>query len=373
MKIAHVFTSAHDGGLERIVLELCSGLNQLGHTSQACALLNDNPGASEFTARGIPFYTFGAQNRGRLSSFFPNMAALEALASHLSRAQIDVVIVHDFFPGILGRLAALLARVPIRIATLHSTYDWLGRMPHAINCLFGLSTQAVVSVSKAAQTASRNSEWIASSKRRIIANGIDTNRFHPLEESPALLRQEFGIPEDAIAVGTIGVLRRSKRQIDLVQAAAPLLEEFPRLHLVFIGSHRIVESAYAKEFLAELSKLPSNRWTHLESLDDMPRLYGALDIVCQPSDSEGFGLVVAEAIACHRRVIVTDIPAHREVAGEFASYFIPGALEKLRDDLRTSISDVISEAPFLYSTLDFSLKTMISGWNTLLTSLAAKI
>jgi glycosyltransferase involved in cell wall biosynthesis len=44
----------------------------------------------------------------------------------------------------------------------------------------------------------------------------------------------------------------------------------------------------------------------------------AATAVCMPSQYEGFGLPVLEALAAGRPVLASDIPAHREVAGRHA-------------------------------------------------------
>ncbi|MGH8336197.1 MAG: glycosyltransferase, partial [Gammaproteobacteria bacterium] len=68
-------------------------------------------------------------------------------------------------------------------------------------------------------------------------------------------------------------------------------------------------------------------------------LYRRAALVLMTSDAEGFGLPVAEAMACGTTVIASDIPALREVGGDAARYAEPGdvdaivglALEVLRD------------------------------------------
>jgi glycosyltransferase involved in cell wall biosynthesis len=60
---------------------------------------------------------------------------------------------------------------------------------------------------------------------------------------------------------------------------------------------------------------------------ELASLYQRAALVLQPSDREGFGLPVAEALACGAPVLASDIPALREVGGEAASYAPPGDIE----------------------------------------------
>ena len=49
-------------------------------------------------------------------------------------------------------------------------------------------------------------------------------------------------------------------------------------------------------------------------------LYRRAALVLQPSEAEGFGLPLAEAMACGAPLLVSDLPVLREVAGDVASY-----------------------------------------------------
>jgi glycosyltransferase involved in cell wall biosynthesis len=63
------------------------------------------------------------------------------------------------------------------------------------------------------------------------------------------------------------------------------------------------------------------RWLDREEM--ARELSGAAVVLC-PSREEGFGLVALEAMAAGRPVVVSDIPAHREVCGDAVFYAAPG-------------------------------------------------
>jgi glycosyltransferase involved in cell wall biosynthesis len=54
--------------------------------------------------------------------------------------------------------------------------------------------------------------------------------------------------------------------------------------------------------------------------EQVASLYRRAAVVLQPSEAEGFGLPVVEALACGARVVASDIPVLREVGGPAAAY-----------------------------------------------------
>jgi glycosyltransferase involved in cell wall biosynthesis len=60
-------------------------------------------------------------------------------------------------------------------------------------------------------------------------------------------------------------------------------------------------------------------------------IYRRATLVLQPSDAEGFGLPVAESMACGTPVIASDLAVLREVGGEAAIYFPPGNIQAWKD------------------------------------------
>ena len=56
---------------------------------------------------------------------------------------------------------------------------------------------------------------------------------------------------------------------------------------------------------------------------DLPGLYAGAEVFAFPSLYEGYGMPVAEALACGTRVLATNIPALREAGGEHSLYVEP--------------------------------------------------
>lgn len=73
--------------------------------------------------------------------------------------------------------------------------------------------------------------------------------------------------------------------------------------------------------------------------DDLDRLYAHATVLCHPSEAEGFGMPVLEALAFGRPVVAADIPSVREVAGDAATLVPAGDAGALADALAAVLAD----------------------------------
>ena len=117
-----------------------------------------------------------------------------------------------------------------------------------------------------------------------------------------------------------------RKRIDLLLAVCGALRrEVPELHLVRVGGPFTAEQrGLAREAGLE------DRMSVLEFLDDrtLAAVYRRASLVVQPSDREGFGLPLIEAMACGTPVAASDLPVLREVGGPAVEYCPPGMIER---------------------------------------------
>jgi len=73
--------------------------------------------------------------------------------------------------------------------------------------------------------------------------------------------------------------------------------------------------------------------------DDLPALYVGATLCAYPSLYEGFGLPVAEAMACGAPVVCSNASSLPEVAGSAALYFDPRDVDAMADAIQRALTD----------------------------------
>jgi glycosyltransferase involved in cell wall biosynthesis len=81
------------------------------------------------------------------------------------------------------------------------------------------------------------------------------------------------------------------------------------------------------------------RSIYLEDTNEMVQLYGLIDCLIFPSLYEGFGMPVAEALACGSPVVTSNRGALPEVAGALAAVCNPGDVQALSTEVASMVFD----------------------------------
>ncbi len=162
-----------------------------------------------------------------------------------------------------------------------------------------------------------------------IPNAIDLTKFTPVSAGERqLLRSRLGFADDRTIVLYVGRLSRSKGVMMLMQTLPELIVRQPKLYLVLVGSGRDSWDNCEDEVEAYV------RTHHLEAhvafpghTDRVHEYLQAADLFVSPSDYEGFGLTIVEALACALPVVTTAVG----VAGEVVRHNVNGFLCPPRD------------------------------------------
>ena len=201
---------------------------------------------------------------------------------------------------------------------------------------------------------------------RLIRNGIHLDVFNRSKGGPAL-RQELGIPDDALVVGTVGHLRAEKNHLRLLDACAALPAGL-RVHVLIVGEgdeRARLEERAARPDLAGRVHLAGYR-------PDPQRFFRAMDVFAITSDTEQMPVCLLEAMASCLPVVSTDVGDIRTVLpAEQEPWLVPldgqatqGALAQRLSELARSaaLRRRLGERNRRQAEERFSFETMLSAY-----------
>lgn len=143
----------------------------------------------------------------------------------------------------------------------------------------------------------------------VIPNCVDLQRFQPSARRRLAARQAWGVAPDALVIGCVGRLAQQKRPHAALAMLAELSGEFPRLHLVLIGSGPLEQAlrAQAKALGIEARVIFAGFQA------DVAQWLPGFDLHALLSQNEGFGIATIEAMACAVATVGTDVPGTADV------------------------------------------------------------
>ncbi|RRV80968.1 CDP-glycerol glycerophosphotransferase family protein [Stutzerimonas stutzeri] len=148
--------------------------------------------------------------------------------------------------------------------------------------------------------------------------------------------------EGRVLIGSIGRLSREKAQDRIIMAFAQLHEHYPAARLVIAGQGP--EKGALSELIAQLGLEESVRL--LGYVENPYPLFKRLDLFVLPSDYEGQGIVLLEALALGRPVIATDIPGPREILQEMGGLLVEPSLEGIRSGIERFLQNRLEIVEF---------------------------
>ena len=264
--------------------------------------------------------------------------ALRRLTSLFREQRPQIVHTHSGKAGILGRLAAARAGVPVIIHTIHGPSFGDFQNPLA-NWVFRAAERhaAKKTAHFVAVADAMIRQYLAAGIGRPeqytkILSGFPLEPFLSASNDPAV-RAKWGIAPGDIVIGKIARLFKLKGHDDLFAVAPALARSDPRVKFLLVGDGpwrgRFEQRAQAlgleKQFI----------FTGLVAPAEIPALVGIMDILAHLSRREGLPRALPQALAAGKPVVAYDCDGAREVCLENQTGFLlrPGDLAGLRKRL----------------------------------------
>lgn len=317
------------GGAERQLVALASRLHRMGWKVAVACFYNGGSLQADLEQAGVRIIDLKKFGRWDVIGFI----------WRLMRAFRDYEpdIVHGYMH--VANMLALLVRFTRRSTHVvwgvrssdmdWGRYDWLMRPTFWLSCKLARYADCIIANSQAGADY-HVARGYPQARVVVIPNGIDADSFYFDPGGRNRIRAEWGISQNEVLVGVVARLDLMKDHPTFLKAAAIVAKHNPQWRFACVGEG---PASYTNELRAQAEELGlSERVVFTGARNDMAAVYSALDIVCSSSSwGEGFPNVVAEAMACERPCVVTDVGDSASVVGDCGAVVPAGNPEILAD------------------------------------------
>lgn len=307
------------------------------HVVNLARAMNDDPwrtrliaGSIHATEGDMEYY---ASERGvavthvaglsRHISLMDDLRALWTLYRLFRREHPTVVHTHTAKAGTLGRVAAILAGVPVRVHTFHGHVlggdyfgPWKTRLFLEIERQLARGTSRLVVLTRGQAREMSGKLGVAPLERfAVIPLGLELEPFRDTHRGAArtATRRALGIGENERVVAIVGRMVPIKNHELFLEAAAYMTRtSSTAISFLVVGSGE--REAQLKAYAVKLGLGDEIDW--LGWRRDLPELYPAVDVVALTSHDEGTPVALLEALAAGTRVVARDVGGVAEVLAD---------------------------------------------------------
>jgi glycosyltransferase involved in cell wall biosynthesis len=248
----------------------------------------------------------------------------------LRQLQPDIVHTHMAKAGVVGRLAALLARRRIRVHTFHGHLlhgyfsPIVGSVFITIERVFRNITSYALVVGSATRQDLITARIVTESDSTVVLPGMKPI----IRKDPQTTRSALGLPMDRVCVGFVGRFTEIKRP-DRFLALAALL---PDAHFVMFGNGPLHD-----EIIRRVT--PLTNVSIFDFTTDLAEVFAATDIVVLTSDNEGVPLSLMEAAAAGLPVVSLRVGGVAEIVDHEVSGLLANSDCQLHDAVLRLVQD----------------------------------
>lgn len=317
-KIVRIIARLNIGGPAIHTILLNSGLNKGGYKDVLVSgRISESEGNMMYLAKDNNVEPVIIPELGRDISLIKDIKALFGLYCLIRREKPDIVHTHTAKAGTLGRIAAVLAGVPVRIHTFHGhvfngyfspakamIFIWIERALSAF-------TDKIIVVSESVKgEISKKLKIADSGKCVVIPLGLELDKFLDGANVKGRFRKTWGVSSDTLLVGIVGRLVPIKNHSFFLKAAKKIRETAPGLNVRFV----VIGDGELKKPLIEMAgKMGLDDIIFTGWIKELSEVYADLDVVALTSLNEGTPVSLIEAMASAKAVISTDVGGVKDI------------------------------------------------------------
>jgi glycosyltransferase involved in cell wall biosynthesis len=346
MRVTHIITRLIVGGAQENTVDSVLGLRRRhGLDADLISGPTTGPeGSLEPAFAGLPGVLTIAPHLVRPVRPVSDGRALLELTRLLRARRPDLVHTHSGKAGILGRLAARRAGIPIILHTIHGPS--FGPFQGALaNTVFSAAerwaarcTTHFISVAHAMTRQYLDAGIGQPDQFTRILSGFALEPFLSVQPDPAA-RRRYGLAPGDFVVGKIARLAPLKGHDDLLEAASRLLPRTPHLKFLLVGDGP--ERVWLEQAIQARGWQRQFCFTGLVAPSEIPGLLGLMDAVVHLSRREGLPRALSQALAAAKPVVAYDCDGASEVCLQEETGFLvaPGDLAGLAGRLEQLAAD----------------------------------
>jgi len=346
IKVMRIITRMNIGGPAIHAVLLNSGLDSDSYESRlVCGRCDEHEGDMTYLAseKGITLLTIPEMKRK--VSFKSDSIAFFKLFNLMRKERPDIVHTHMAKAGTLGRLAATMLRVPVKIHTFHghTFHSYFNSFSEKafllIEKILASQTDTIVAISERQR---EDIEMVFKIKSRhgfeVVPLGFNLQPFFDVASKRGLFKKELGLSKDVKVVGIVGRIAPIKNHKLFLRAISLIDDELKKnTRFVVVGGGKSQDdlAAYARELNIEDIVIFTG-WR--KNLADV---YADLDVVALTSLNEGTPVSLIEAMASSRPVVATAVGGVPDLVqdGQTGLLVSPREALPLKEAMQTLLRD----------------------------------
>ena len=284
--------------------------------------------------------------RNLVQPLYPSrdLRALMDLFCFLRQTPYHVVHTHNSKAGFIGRLAAVMARVPVIVHTVHgfSFHEqeppWRRFLFRNLERLASHWCHRMIFISQPLLDWALREHIVGREKAVRIYSGIPLERFQPVhQEEKDRIRRKWELGREDAVIGVVSKLWEGKGHGILIWALKDLEREIRNVKLVIVGEGYLHDELVA--MVNDLGLRDRVLFTGFQM--DVSEIIGAFDVAVLPSFFEGMGRVILEAMAMAKPVVASRVGGIPDLLEDGRNGFLvqPGSVGDLAAAIKKLLQD----------------------------------
>ena len=311
IKIARVIARLNVGGPAIQAILMTEAFQKRDYS--ALLIAGDVPegeASIEYLAEARGVHPVKISSMSRKVSYVKDFLSLWKLIQLFRREKPSIVHTHTAKAGALGRIAAIVAGVPVRVHTFHGHVFEGYFSPlktgffKAIERFLARQTHCIIAISESQRRDLVEKHGVAPAGKVVtVPLGFELDPFLAVEGHRGSIRRMAGCPPGAPLIGWIGRLTSIKDPALFVATASAVHEKHPQARFVLVGDGELRPAVEKQVEQSSLNSIVSLLGLCREVSD----VYADVDLVVLTSANEGTPVVLLEAMACGRPFVATNV------------------------------------------------------------------